>query len=138
MKKTYESWDAHLIDCQLKGNVDWAKVSPETLKEELNKAGYKKAKELYYANPDFIYREIAGENILVPTGKAAEELYGIVSLNTTGKLLWDALQEKCTLLDLSYVLMKAYDLEQDQSIQDVKDFIKIALSRNIVLRTPNA
>ncbi len=87
----------------------------------------------YIVNSDFIFREIAGENILVPTGKAAEELYGIVSINNTGKFLLDALKEERTLEELKDLLKNEYQLEDQQSLQDVKDFLEVALSRHIVL-----
>ena len=37
----------------------------------------------YYANPEFVYREVAGESILVPNGKAALKFNGLASLNRT-------------------------------------------------------
>ncbi|MCD7840253.1 MAG: PqqD family protein [Erysipelotrichaceae bacterium] len=88
----------------------------------------------YIVNSEFILREIAGENILVPTGKAAEELYGIVSINNTGKFLLEALKEEQTLDELKDLLKNQYELEDQQSLQDVKDFLEVALSRRIVLR----
>ena len=37
---------------------------------------------------DFVLREIAGETLLVPAGKTALDLNGMLTLNETGAALW--------------------------------------------------
>lgn len=85
-------------------------------------------------NPDYIYREVAGEAVLVPTGKAAESFFGIVSINSTGALLWKILEQEHSLGELREMLAREYELEEEQSQQDVTEFLETASSRNIVLR----
>lgn len=88
----------------------------------------------FQRNPDYIYREVAGEAVLVPTGKAAESLFGIVSMNSTGAFLWKALEQKRSFGELRAMFAREYELEEAQSRQDVTEFIETALSRNMVLR----
>ncbi|MGE9949077.1 PqqD family protein [Bariatricus sp. HCP3S3_E12] len=85
-------------------------------------------------NPDYIYREIAGEAVLVPTGKVAESFFGIISINSTGAFLWKALEQERSLEELIEMFAQEYDLEKKQSLQDVAEFLDTALSRNMVLR----
>ena len=40
-----------------------------------------------------VKRNIAGDVILVPVGDASLEIKGLLTLNETGELLWDALPE---------------------------------------------
>ena len=39
-------------------------------------------------NTNFILREIAGENILVATGKAAQVFNGMITLNEVASFIW--------------------------------------------------
>lgn len=90
--------------------------------------------DVFCANPDFVYREIAGEYILVPVGRAAEQFSGLVSLNKTGLFLWKLLEQKKTVQQLSMALAEEYELTQEVSIQDVTDFLNLAMAKGIVLR----
>lgn len=91
-------------------------------------------KVYFQRNPDYIYREVAGEAVLVPTGKAAESFFGIASINSTGAFLWEALEQERSLGELREMFAREYELEEGQSMQDVTEFLETALSRNLVLR----
>ncbi len=43
---------------------------------------------------DFMLREIAGETVVIPVNEAAVHFQGIMSLNESGRLLWDKLRER--------------------------------------------
>lgn len=58
---------------------------------------------------DFMLREIAGETLVIPVNEAAVHFQGIMSLNESGKLLWDRLQEDATEDDLIVALLDVYD-----------------------------
>lgn len=87
----------------------------------------------FRTNPEFVAREIAGEFILVPIGKAAEMFNGLASLNPAGVFLWKLLAQPRTGQELSDALAKEYELTGEQSDQDVGDFLDLAMSRNLVL-----
>lgn len=111
--------------------VDESAEAKETHGEKEN---VMEGKDSFRANPEFIYREIAGESVLVPVGKAAESFFGIASVNAAGAFLWKALEKECSLQELIELFAKEYELELEQSMQDVTEFIEMALSRNMVLR----
>ena len=92
------------------------------------------AEERFRANPDLIAREIAGEYILVPTGKTAETFNGLASVNATGAFLWRLLAQGRTVRELSEALAAEYELTPEQSAGDVADFLRPALERGLVLR----
>lgn len=72
---------------------------------------------------DVILREIAGEYILVPVGAAAGRLNGMVSLNGSGRLLWQRLQAGCTEADLAEALLAEYEVDRPVAEADVQAFL---------------
>ena len=109
--------------------LDWMKETEELGITEL-------AEELvrYRANPEYIYREIAGESVLVPSGKAAQQFSGLASLNKTGAFLWEFLGQERTLREVSRALREEYELTEEQSTEDVKAFLELGLPRELIIR----
>lgn len=73
---------------------------------------------------DIILRQIAGENILIPVGEAARQLHGMVCLNESGLLLWNALSEERTEAELTAMLLSAYDTDPETAAADVWEFLE--------------
>lgn len=75
--------------------------------------------------PGFILREIAGEVIAIPSGDAATALSGLVSLNGSGKFLFELLQTEQTEETLVSAMLNAYDIDKDTAQSDVLEFLEI-------------
>ena len=88
----------------------------------------------YQANSNYILREIAGEFILVPTGKALENFNGLVTINETGALLWRFLEEAKTLEEIIDSFAKEFELTREESLNDVCDFLDPAVTRHVILK----
>lgn len=71
----------------------------------------------------FILREVAGEYIVVPTGKKAESCKGLIFLNSSGAFLWSCLQEECTQEELVSQMLQEYDAPVDVLWEDLKQFL---------------
>ena len=71
-----------------------------------------------------ILREIAGERLLIPVGRTALQVKGMVTLSESGLLLWKRLQSDCTEEDLVQVLLSEYEVDRDTAAADVKAFLK--------------
>ncbi len=93
-----------------------------------------KETDTFCANPEFVYREIAGEFILVPVGRTAEGFSGLASLNEAGLFLWKLLERRQTLRELAAALAEEYELTAEMSCRDVTDFLDLAISKGVVLR----
>ena len=106
----------------------------QTGAEPEGRKGMRLPEEQFRANPDFVAREIAGEYILVPTGKTAESFNGLASLNASGAFLWKLLAQPRTARELSEALAAEYELTAEQSAGDVADFLHPALERRLLLR----
>lgn len=85
-----------------------------------NTAGKTKLK----VRQDILLRKIMDEYILIPTGKAAESLQGIMSLNESGYLLWEKLQSGCFEETLVAAVVEEYEVTPKQAEEDVKKFLE--------------
>ena len=73
---------------------------------------------------DLILREVAGEYILIPVGKAALEIHGMINLSESAVLLWKKLQEDCTEEELVQALLVEYDIDRETAVADVRELIE--------------
>jgi hypothetical protein len=71
----------------------------------------------------FLLREIAGKIVVLP---CAEELNLnlMLTLNGTGRFLWEKLESGATAEGLVSGLMEAYDVPEDRARQDVTVFVE--------------
>ena len=74
-------------------------------------------------NPDLILRSIAGETVLIPTGKMASVFNGMINLNDTGAFMWKFFSEEHTLEEGVAALRCEYDVEEERARQDIEKFM---------------
>ncbi|MCD8230981.1 MAG: PqqD family protein [Clostridiales bacterium] len=72
---------------------------------------------------DLVIRHVAGETLLILTGKAALDNPGIITLTESGELLVRKLQEGCEFDDLVDCLTEEYEVAREQAEQDVTKFL---------------
>lgn len=75
-------------------------------------------------SPNIVSRNIAGEVILVPIAKSADELESIYTLNETASTVWDALDGQRTLADLAELVVAEYDVATDVALQDLVELME--------------
>ena len=73
---------------------------------------------------EFILREIAGENILVPVGAAAVNFNGLISMNGVGRFIFDLLAEERTARELADRVCGEYDVPPETALGDVEEFLQ--------------
>lgn len=73
---------------------------------------------------DLILREVAGENVLIPSGELASQIYGILSLNESGVFLYKKLQKDCTKEELIDALLEEYEIDRETAAKDLERFLK--------------
>ena len=74
-------------------------------------------------NKAFILRCVADENLLIPTGAAAAHVQGLVTLNETGALLWEALAKGGDREALADALTAEYVVDRATALSDVDEFL---------------
>ena len=83
-------------------------------------------------NKAFILRCVAGEHLLIPTGDAATAVQGLITLNETGALLYQALSEGCAEDALVAALTAEYEVSAEEAQSDVREFLSHMRSLGIV------
>lgn len=84
-------------------------------------------------NPDFILRQIAGENILVPCGEAAKRINGLINLNSTAAFIWKNLDEVQNLDELAARVMEEFEVDGETAERDVKGLTRELAMLGMVL-----
>jgi hypothetical protein len=72
---------------------------------------------------EFVLREIAGDYIIIPTGKAVLEFNGLITVNEVGVSLWKMLQEEATYEELVKGILDEYDVEETVAREDIQEFL---------------
>lgn len=78
----------------------------------------------YFANSDYVLREIAGEYMLIPTGKLSMTTNGVVTISESAAYLWKKMEEGKTLSQLCELVLEEYDVDKDTALTDVKELIR--------------
>lgn len=72
---------------------------------------------------NYIFRKIAEEHLLIPTGEAALAAKGLIALSESGCLLYQKLQNDCTREELVAALTAEYDVTEAVAGADVDAFL---------------
>ncbi len=81
---------------------------------------------------ELIKRQIAGDTVLVPVGKAVYDANGLFILNDVGAFLWDLLPEKETPQQLVECLLEEYEVDAATAEADVNAFVQKLRSMGIL------
>lgn len=81
---------------------------------------------------DYILRTVAGQHLVVPVGNEGVNFNGIITLNNSGKLLFEALLTGCRKGDLVEVLIDVYEVSISEATKDVEEFIRLLKSKNLM------
>ena len=70
-----------------------------------------------------ILRTVAGETVVVPTGDDLD-LHMMITLNDTGKFLWEQLEKGAEEADLTAAMLAEYDVDEQTVQKHVGLFLK--------------
>ena len=77
----------------------------------------------YLRNPDFIFRKIVEEMVLVPIHQDVADMDCIYTLNEVGAFIWDHLDQPASQALLQDLLMKEYDADLEVLTKDIEHFL---------------
>ena len=72
---------------------------------------------------ELIKREIAGDTILVPVGKAVYDANGLFMLNELGAFIWDLLPNANSEEDICRAVLAQYEVSEETAREDVSAFL---------------
>lgn len=82
---------------------------------------------------DYMLREIAGDYVVVPTGRAVFQFMGLITLNEVGAFLWERLQKQSyTEEQLTQMVCQAYEVDSETAGKDVGEFLQALRSRGVL------
>lgn len=81
-------------------------------------------------NSDYIVRRIMDETVLVPTGKAAESLSGIITVNSVGAFIIERIDLPED--ELVAAIVAEYDVTAETARADMSDFIEEMKKNGVV------
>lgn len=80
----------------------------------------------------FTAHSIGSEHIVVPVGELASEISAVIRLNSSGKLLWDNMQEDFSIDSLTAVLLEHYEVDEATAKSTVEAFLQTLKDGNIL------
>ena len=70
----------------------------------------------------FILSEVGGQTVVIPTGDIVD-LKAVITLNETGKFIWERLSEETETETVVQALLDEYDVDRETAAAHVKAFI---------------
>jgi hypothetical protein len=75
--------------------------------------------ECYQKSESIVFREIAGEMILVPIRQNVGDLESIYTLNETAAFMWGLIDGRRTVREIRDAVIAEYEVEEGEAEQDV-------------------
>ena len=71
----------------------------------------------------FVLRNVAGQIVVLPSGDDFD-LNMVITLNETGKFIWQLLEDDISQEEIVSAILKEFDVDTDQAQAAVSDFIR--------------
>ena len=81
----------------------------------------------------FVLREVAGQNMVIATGEASKDFHGMIKLNSTGRDIWQGLQEGLSEVEIAKGLEEKYHIDEQKALMDTKEFVNKMLEMGFVV-----
>ena len=81
----------------------------------------------------YIVKEVGSAFAVVAVGKEAENFKGVITLNESAKVLWDALSKGATMEDLQKSLTDVYDVSDEKAMQSAEKFVAKLREANVIV-----
>ena len=81
---------------------------------------------------DFVLREIAGDYVIIPTGKTVLDFNGLITVNEVGASIWKMLQNEVTFEELVAGILEEYSVDEDVAKKDIQEFLDKLSENGIV------
>lgn len=84
-------------------------------------------------NPEFLLCDVAGNHVLMPAGRAAVSLNGMVTLNDTGICIWKKLERDMTFEELLAAILDEYEVSKETARGDLIRYLQILREVNAII-----
>ena len=80
----------------------------------------------------YTLKTVANQHLVIPIGKEGVNFNGIITLNDSGKMLFEAMRKDITRDNLINMVMDRYDIDKTTAENDIDDFIEILKNKNLL------
>jgi hypothetical protein len=80
----------------------------------------------------FVEQTVGGETILVPLVNSVAQMNEVITLNELGTFIYHLLEEEKSFYDLVEEILKTYDVNKTEAINDLNNFLSNALEKRII------
>ncbi|OIO39398.1 MAG: hypothetical protein AUJ72_00865 [Candidatus Omnitrophica bacterium CG1_02_46_14] len=91
--------------------------------------------QVYEKNPDFVYRQIAGESLLIPIRKKLNQVNNLYVLNETAAAIWNRIDGRRSMEGVLGDITQEFEVSSEQLRQDTAVLIQDLLSIEAVKTT---
>lgn len=88
--------------------------------------------KVFRKKEEIVSRKIAGETILVPISGKLADMQRIFSLNPVAEYIWNQLNGKRDLQEISSSILSVFNVEKGQADADVQEFIDELLKEDLI------
>lgn len=88
----------------------------------------------YERNPNYIFRRIVDEAVLVPIHRDVADMECIYTLNDVGTTVWTRLEAPATMAELSRAILEEYEAEPEAAAADLEGFLEEMVAIGAVRR----
>lgn len=81
---------------------------------------------------EFVLREIAGDYVIIPTGKTVLTFNGLITVNEVEADLWKMLQSEVTFEDLLRGILDIYEVDEETAKEDIQEFLDTLVEGGIL------
>lgn len=75
-------------------------------------------------NENFVLRQLADTWVVLPLAEKTIDFNGMITLNESGVLLWNALEQGADMEDLVKTLRSEYIVSEEQAWEDAAAFVR--------------
>lgn len=81
---------------------------------------------------EYIMRNIAGDDVLVPIGKTINNFNGLIILNEMAKFIWEKMPQAKDEEELLNYILDEYEVEREVAKADLDEFLEMLKKENII------
>lgn len=81
---------------------------------------------------NFVFRDIAGESILVPIVGGVGEMNSIFTLNETGAVIWQGIQAGLKVKDIVGKIRAEFEIETPTAEREVMEFLDLLMKQELI------
>jgi hypothetical protein len=85
-------------------------------------------------SPTIVTRKTGSEYVLVPVSNNIAEMDSVYTLNETGAFIWEQIDGKRTIKELTAAVTNEYEIDEETAMKDVFSFIE-NLSKYLITKS---